>query len=135
MVSPPTCGHHTKQLGLYWSFRLTRPLVATLVWLAAAIALCSSVAALAIAAGVIGGVMALVSVAVQGFSSSEHQQRVTAHWEGYDEFLADTSFQDLPVTAVVLWDRHLAYAVAVGRAKRVSMTLAPDFDEVQRQTV
>jgi hypothetical protein len=41
-----------------------------------------------------------------------------ARWLGYRDHLArDESFPDLPPAAVAIWDRHLAYAAALGIAK------------------
>jgi hypothetical protein len=54
-----------------------------------------------------------------------HRQRDTdqglaaaGHWLGVRQGYADTNYAELPPAAVVLYERHLAYAAAMGVAKR-----------------
>lgn len=43
-----------------------------------------------------------------------------AHWMGVRDFYRDTGeFDDKPAASVAIWDRHLAYATALGLARRV----------------
>ena len=47
-----------------------------------------------------------------------------AHWLGVKEYLSQgEGFHDLPAAHVILWDRYMAYAAAMGRQRAAARAL------------
>jgi hypothetical protein len=81
--------------------------------------------AVALATGI--AVWVALAAVVRWFTDqrdTEAGRAAAARWLGYrNHVIRDEAFETLPPTAVAIWDRHLAYAAALGIAKTAARVL------------
>jgi uncharacterized membrane protein len=74
--------------------------------------------------GVVAGVVQLALTGLLRRRTPEGRQRL-AEWDAVERFLRDFSqLEEAPVASLVLWERYLVYAVAVGVTATVARALA-----------
>lgn len=78
--------------------------------------------------GVVGSQAALQKV----FGSQKRTpagERAVANWLGVKAYLSQGGFHELPAAHVILWDRYMAYAAALGLAREASRALPLGADD------